>query len=61
MLWQRQLKALTVENWWDVPGKGLLYIYPMLLPFFFPLSVCWGLLSETDWERGMGNDKWKFL
>lgn len=62
MLYQDQLKALTVENWWDIPGKELLYIYPTPLPFFlFFLSVCWGLLSETVWEKGMGNDKWKFL
>lgn len=25
---------------------------------FFPLSICWGLLSETSSERGTGN-KWK--
>lgn len=56
ILGQGQLETLNVENWWDVPWKGLLYIYPMPLPFlFFLLNVLWGPLSETDWERDMEN------
>lgn len=51
MLWQHQLKALTVENWWDVPGKGLLYVYPMLLPFFFPECLLGASVRDRLGER----------
>lgn len=52
LLCQGQLKALTVENWWDIPRKGLLWVYPMPLPFFPEHLLGASVREELREKRG---------
>lgn len=52
LLCQGQLKALTVENWWDIPRRGLLWVYPMPLPFFPEHLLGASVREELREKRG---------